>query len=56
MTPIARQELADFCERARKRRAREREPRYPLTFADKTDAVVGAVVIIAALVCLAFDL
>lgn len=56
MTPLAKQELHDFCERARKRRAREKEPRYPMTFADKTDAAVVAVCVIAAIVCLAFGL
>lgn len=51
MTPTARQELHDFCERARKRREREKEPGYPWTPADRTDAAVAIAVIVGAIVC-----
>lgn len=58
MTPAARQELHEWAERVRARKAREIDPANDRewTTADKTDLAVGGAVVVALIVCLIFGL
>lgn len=53
MSPTARQELRDWAERVRQRKAKEKEPKQPWCFTDYTDAFVFVVCMVGATYLLA---